>query len=361
MQSLRRRLGADPPARTALSALIALAIAGGGASAGSQDTDAWIAEVESGRAQEFVRPPRLEWLPRGAPFQAARSRVSSAIPIECPAPGFEMRRLEGAFADPETDRVVAGEGADPLEVKVALAHLLDAQLHPERVREAAALPGDAGEALRALLAASACAAAQGGFGPAPEQPAGEPFSGPMQEVLEPGAGAGLVRSATAAASTFLQHQADREAVFRRPPRSTAELLFPGRWERDEGARQLLGQPPSPTDCRAVRDESLGVFSFVRALVERGGRVPTGVFEGWEGDRVVVYACEDGRRPWVYVALFSRDGDAADFSAAAGTLLPAELARPFEVEARGRRAVAWRDLEAADARSFASALRAERSR
>lgn len=354
------RVGIAPFA--ALAALPALAAAAALASSPAPERDlaTWIGEVEAARGHRFVRPPRVEWLP-AADFDAARAGLEGTFPIDCPAPGFALRRITSALADPAADRVLAAEEADARDVGVALAHLLDAQLHPELVREAAALGGDRGETLRALFAANACAVAQGGFGPAPEAPAEDPFPGPFQEVREPGAGSRLLVNPTAAASAFLQRQSDRDAVFRRPPISSAELLFPGRWERQEGATCLIGPALSFPGCRVTGDETLGVFSLVRELEHRGGRVPSGVFSGWEGDRAVRYACEDGRRPWVYVGLFARAEDAADFSAAAETLLSAELARPLEADADGRRAFAWHGLEAADTRAFAAALAAERCR
>ena len=53
------------------------------------------------------------------------------IPSACPGPAFGMREVSGAFADPKADRVVATVGADALDVRVALAQLLDAQHYPE--------------------------------------------------------------------------------------------------------------------------------------------------------------------------------------------------------------------------------------
>jgi hypothetical protein len=347
------------PRGTRLLALVTLLLWATGA-APSPPISNWVDEVEAARGLPFVRPPSIVWVNAKESSASSREPVGENTPIECPAPGFTTQPVTNAWTDPAADQVMAREGARALEVKVALARLLDAQHYPGLVEEAATLPGDAGLTLRALLAASACASAQGGFGPAPPQPSGDPFTEPTVEVKEPGAGAPLVRTPMLAAHTFLQQQPDREAVFRRPPRSTAELLMPARWARGEGPWRLVGEAPKQRSCDVARDESLGVFAYAEALVKRGGRVPSAIFTGWEGDRLIRFRCGDGSQPWVYVAQFAREPDADAFAAAAARLLPADLARPLEARSDGRRAVAWHALPAATTLSFAASLDAEPS-
>lgn len=311
--------------------------------------------VEAARGLAFERPPRLVRIEAGPSFETALRGIPDRIAIECPAPGFTVRLVESAVADPATDRVLASSDASPDDVRVALAHLLDAQHHPALVKSAAHRTGDAGVALRGLLAASACATAQGGLGePPPPGPSDEPLPPARLEVAANPDGVRLLRSATLVATTFLSKLPDREAAFRQPPLSTLELLVLGRWE--PGAPlELTGAPPEEPGCRVERDESLGVLALLRELTRAGGDVPSGALAGWRGDRLITFSCEDERTPWLYVAQLERARDAEDLRAAADSLLPEELARPLAARASGQRVLAWHGVDEARAQAFAAGL------
>jgi hypothetical protein len=345
-----------------LVALLGLAAMSGRPSAAApapRPFDLAVSEIETARGLRFLRTPHLESVAGREAFQAVVATVAERISGACPGPAFGMREVTTAFADPQADRVVATVDADALDLRVALAQLLDAQHYPELAKRAAHASGDRGIAERALLMASACAAAQGGLGPTPSGDGGDPFAEPVLEIDAPSpSDTALFRTPLLLTTEFLRRQTDREAPFRRPPRSTAELLIPGRWERGEGPVALVGAAPAITGCRVVRDESIGVFSLARAFLSRGGSVPRGAFVGWQGDRYVAFDCDEGDDPWVYVALFSRKRDAADFRGAAELLLPSELPRPLARRAEGRRVTAWHALDEARARAFSASLEAQ---
>ena len=315
---------------------------------------ATVHEVEAARGLSFLRPPSVERVTSEA-FASARSALPHPIPIACPGPGFRLRSVETAFANLDADRVIARTDADPVDVRVALAHLLDAQHYPALARDAARRPGDAGVAERALFEASACASAQGGLGPRPEGDAGDPFAEPILEVDAPSEAVVLLGTPILVATEFLRRQPDREAPFRSPPRSTADLLIAERWEHREAPLELVGAAPSEAGCEVVLDESVGLFALIRSFLGSGGRVPRGAFAGWRADRHVALDCGGGRKPWVYVAAFDRKRDAADFHDAADSILPAEWERPFEACALGRRVIAWHDLDGTRARAFGTGL------
>jgi hypothetical protein len=354
---MKRRSGSRSSAAT-LVALLGLAILIARPSAAALPFDLSVCEIETARGLRFLRTPQLESVAGTEAFEAARSTDAERIAPACPGPAFGMREITDAFADPQADRVVATIDASAIDLRFALAQLLDAQHYPELARRASRARGDQGIAERALLMASACAAAQGGLGPAPSGDGGDPFADPVVELDQPSEGGALFSTPLLLATEFLRRQTDREAPFRRPPRSTAELLIPGRWERGEGPLALVGAAPAIAGCRVVRDESIGVFSLARAFLSRAGSVPRGAFVGWRGDRYVALDCDEGDDPWVYVALFSRRRDAADFRGAAELLLPLEFPRPLAQHAEGRRVTAWHALDEARARAFGASLEAQ---
>jgi hypothetical protein len=311
-----------------------------------------VALVERDRGLEFRHVPAYERVATtDDPDYRALAESPRRLRVECPGAGFTMVEQTGAVADFAGDRVVALRDADAQAVRVALGQLLDAQHYPDLIHDAATLPGDEGMARRGLLAASSCAAAQGGLGPVPAEPAADPFADPTLEVPEPVGDLSIFRTANLAASGLLRRQADREAPFRRPPHSTAELFVPGLWERGRKALPIDGAIPEPAGCKRDRDESVGVFVLVRALAARGGSVPRGAVAGWRGDRLVTFACEDGREPWIYTATLESAGDADDFRAAVDRLLPSDLPRPIEVAGDGTRVSVWHELPEMEARGF----------
>jgi hypothetical protein len=271
-----------------------------------------------------------------------------------------MQGIAEALPDLDRDRVLATAQAEPLAIRVALAQILDAQHYPEWIRGAGSLAGDAGVAQRGLIAASACAAAAGGLGPAPSEPPADPLAEATLRMDPTSDDLSLFRTASLAASGFLQRQADREAPFRRPPRSTAELLVPGLWERSRPPVEIGGDLTPPPGCEPDRDESLGVFALLLGFAEHGGAIPRGALAGWHGDRLLTFTCENGREPWLYSAAFENEGDAEDFRRAADALLPKDLARPIEIASDGVRVSAWHDLPEKSARAFGAPRdRAER--
>ncbi|MCC6640777.1 MAG: hypothetical protein IT386_06410 [Deltaproteobacteria bacterium] len=318
-----------------------------------------VEETETARGQRFLRPPALAWADAGDAALAPLERERLELPLLRSAPGFfQLRTVDTAFADRERDRIVAIPPGDVSDLRVALASLLDAQLYPDLVRDAALLPGDPGLAQRGMLAASARATADGGLGPVPSGPRMDPFSEAVLRVTHPvGTSTSLV-TPIFAATEFLQGFSDREAPFRRPPLSTFEILVPGAWERAEPPVLLIGPEPRLGSCTVAGDESLGVFRLGVALIERGGSVPGVALGEWRGDRLVTWRCADGSAPWLYVAELGSDRGAEALRDAAEALLPASLARPLAASAHDRRAIVSHGVPEAAQREFVAALRGE---
>jgi hypothetical protein len=316
--------------------------------------DAWIARTESARGLTFIRRPQLEIVdPGAAALQALRD--ANAIPLVVPSGLLFTRPLERTAADRTRDRVVAAAPIAEDEVRVALAFLLDAQHHPNLVGDAERSAGDVGVALRALVAASALATANGGLGSASEGPLPDAFEDPRIEIEADPDGDLFGPEPVLAAQGFLRAIDDREAAFRAPPLSTEQILRPQRWVQSDRPARLVGPPPLRAGCTIARDESVGVYALARGLIQRGGSVASQAFRSWYGDRVVAWRCDDGRTPWIYVAVLDDEDGARRFADAAALLLPTEWPEAEGIGRRGRRAFAFHGVGAAEADAFATRL------
>lgn len=321
--------------------------------------DALVAAVEEARGLRFIQRPTLDLVTADDPrLEGLRARAA-ALPLVRPTGSLALPPLERTFAEADRARVVAIAPPSDTELRVALAHVLDAQHYPGLVAYAPRLAGDPGLAVRALLAASALATAQGGLGPAPDEPLVDGLSAATgRDRIEPVPAAALGSSPILAAVGFLRALEDREAAFVRPPLSTGQILRPARWKQSDRPVALDGPPPAIEGCTLERDESLGLFALVRGLLIRGGRSPGSALAAWRGDRIVVAACagvEDA--PWIYVIELGGEREAEALRGSIRSLLPDELAGEGQAAQIGRRIVAWSGWPDEAATSFASALTA----
>ncbi len=309
-------------------------------------------EAESARGLAFVRRPTLERIPAAdASFEALRA---SSTPLFVREGLIRLELVTGAAPDAARDRIVALEEAPEQDLRIALGALLDAQHHPELARLAPDASGDPGLTLRALVAASALATAQGGLGPTPDEPPVDPLGGPTFDIPEPVSPEVFLRTPLLAAMGFLRSLRDRERAFVAPPLATLLLLRPALYP---GTLPLVldGGAAAGPGCLVARDESVGAFRLARTVVARGGSVPAAAIGGWRGDRLVEETCLGDRGAWRYVVLLEDADAAAEFASAAESLLPEELSRPFAVERTGDRVVAVHGGSRSAARAWAESL------
>ncbi|RIK92670.1 MAG: hypothetical protein DCC71_24370, partial [Proteobacteria bacterium] len=298
--------------------------------------DGWIARTERARGLAFVRAPLVAIVDAGDPALAAL-RDAAAVPLVRSSGMVFTEPLANAAVDLARDRVVAARPPAETEILVALAHLLDAQRYPHLVQTAARAPGDVGVALRALLAASALSTANGGLGPAPEEPPADPFAAPRIAAETPDAGTLFPEVPVLAAQGFLRALGDREDAFRAPPLSTEQILRVARWRAGDRPVRLAGPPPVVPGCTLARDASFGVWAQVRALLGRGGDAPSRVFAAWRGDRALAWRCAGDATAWIYVLELDDEASARAFAASGDALLPSEWAPAQHAGRRGRRA------------------------
>lgn len=342
--------------RSTLATALVL-LAGPAAAQPLTPADSRVRALEVARGLAFLRTPALERVDDDDPALRALRERPDLVPLHRTTGIAREERVERAIADPARDRVLATRAASDAEIALALAHLIDAQRYPTLVARAARATGDPGEALRALLAASAFLTANGGAGPVPEKPPLDVFAGPFFEISAPVSTRAFLRTPFLAATGLIRATADREGLFRAPPLSTEQVLRPARWAGSDRPLRLAGALPALPGCSVVRDESLGLFPLVRSVVERGGRVAGRALAGWGGDRLVVEDCA-GRSAWLYVIVLDEPGDAADFVEAVDLLLPAELERPFVARQRERRVIAAHGVDADLATAFGVGLTAQ---
>jgi hypothetical protein len=333
---------------------------GGAPLAAGADADpvglaALVARTEELRGLRFVRRPTLELVAAGderLPALLAANAERRPLPVAGQVPA--EAGAGSCFPLFESARVLCLAPAGESELREALARLLDAQVYPRLVALAPGLPGDPGVALRALLAASALAAADAGFPPAPAEP---PRGALALETLEIPPGESADHILLFAAALFLAVQPDREKPFRTPPLSTKQLLSPPAYLASERPALLEGAAPALAGCRPAQDESVGAGRLLATLAGGGGSVPGRLLAGWKGDRAVRFACDGAGDPWLYVAEFAEEAQAEAFAKEGGALLPGELSRPLALERIGRRVVFFHGLAPPVARSWAAALEA----
>ena len=320
--------------------------------------DALIGATEAARGLSFVQRPVLEVLDEGDPrFAAVRAAMAFALEGGGgPSGGVSAERVA---VDAARARIVALRPVAPEQVRLALAFLLDAQHYPTLVDAARRATGDVGLTLRGLLLGSALATAGGGLGPPPEAPAtpaADPLAGPRFRGDE--ALAGLLGPLPAlAAQGYLRGREDREAAFRAPPLSTEQLLRPAEGHGADRPVWLAGAIATPPGCAVASDESVGLYTLLRALVQRGAEVPARGLGAWSGDRLVRWRCGEDSASWLYVAELEDEAGARAFAAAAPELLPLDLGGEPILQRRGRRVVVSVGLAAADADAIARRLEA----
>ncbi len=298
-----------------------------------------VARIEERRGLRFVRRPLLA-LVTADDERLAGLRVAGRDTNRC------LPDLAGAS-------VVCVATVEADGVALALAQLLDEQHYPELVARAERLAGDPGRALRALLAASAEAAARQGIGPPFEE---IPPGLLEQETLEVERTEATETLLPLAATLLLRAQRDREAPFRDPPLSTRQLLSPRDYRAGIRPVLLRGTPPEALDCEPVTDESVGPAALLTAVTRVGGTVPAAPLAAWRGDRAVQLACRDDRKPWIYAAEFDDPAAAASFAASAEAFLPGSLPRPFALLVASRRVLVWHDIGRDRAIDWAAQLR-----
>ena len=345
---------------------------------GDADTDGFaslVQSVERARGLHFVRWPMLVVMDPGAPELAALERQARAF---MPLPEAEGRRslpsgaqagktgtrdatpglAAAAFPDFERAEVIASPPLRAEGVRRALGRLIDGQHYPRLVEAAPRVPGDAGIALRALLAVSADATAAGSWFPGglhlPEAEA--PLNAARIEGVVRGKPAFDVVTGPLQSAGFLMLSLDDpEQAFRRPPLSTKQLLSPATYLASDRPTRLVGVPPVLAHCQVVEDESVGVLRLLIGLSRSGGSLSGESLARWKGDRLVRLSCDDGRAPWIYVAEFVGQPAPRDFADRIDALLPGDLARPVRSVTLGRRIVASSGLDAEVATAFARTL------
>ena len=324
--------------------------------------DALVEETEAARGLHFVRRPELVLLEPDAPERARLEAdakgldpsVAGSAPPSKPAPGAPAP----AYVDVDAARVYAAPPPAPVSIRMALARLIDAQNYPRLVELAPRLRGDAGLAVRSLLAASVSATSSNSW-------RRTPFEGPELDLLGRPRIEGRVngipqfggQTAWLVAAVFLAQRDDREEPFRKPPLSTKQLLSPHAYTGSDRPVRLVGPPPLVSGCELTSDESLGVFAMLAALSAVGGSAPGPALASWQGDRLLRFRCADGAKPWIYVAELARADEAPGFVAALDALLPSDLVRPLGTTRSGRRAAAWSGLPGAAVRDYAEGLEA----
>ena len=318
--------------------------------------DTWIQETETARGLAFVRRPTLETFEPDTPaFEALRAAMP--FPLERREGPWGSRPAERVTVDVARAHVAALRPVDGEEVLLALAFLLDAQHYPRLVENAAAATGDVGRTLRGLLVASAIATARGGYELAP--PDAEPPPDLLaEERLEPNPAMGPFGPLPVfAAQVYLHAQRDREAAFRAPPISSEQLLRPTQGHGADRPAWLAGAIAAPAGCELASDESLGVWTLLHGLIQRGVGAPARGLAAWTGDRLVRWRCEDERAAWLYVAQLDDEAGARAFAAIVPLLLPPDLEGDAILQRRGRRVVVASGLAAAEADAIARSLRA----
>jgi hypothetical protein len=318
--------------------------------------DTWIHATETARGLAFVRRPTLEILEPDAPaFEALRAAMP--FPLERREGPWGSRPAERVAVDVPRARVAALRPVDDEEVLLALAFLLDAQHYPRLVENAARATGDVGRTLRGLLVASAIGTARGGYELDP--PAAEPLPDLLaEERLEPNPAMGPFGALPVfGAQVYLHAQRNREAAFRAPPLSSEQLLRPAQGHGADRPAWLAGAVAAPAGCEVASDESLGVWTLLYGLIERGAEAPARGLAAWTGDRLVRWRCEPERAAWLYVAQLDDEAGAHAFAAVIPLLLPPDLEGDPLLQRRGRRVVVSSGLAPAEADAIARSLRA----
>lgn len=318
--------------------------------------DSWIQATEAARGLAFVRRPTLETFAPDAPaFEALRAAMP--FPLERREGPWGSRPAERVAVDISRAHVAALRPVDSDEVLLALAFLLDAQHYPRLIENAAGATGDVGRTLRGLLVASAIATARGGY--ALDPPDAEPLPDFLaEERLEPNPAMGPFGALPVfAAQVYLHAQQDREAAFRAPPVSSEQLLRPAQGHGADRPAWLAGAIAAPAGCEVASDESVGVWTLLYGLIQRGASAPARGLAAWTGDRLVRWRCEDERALWLYVAELDDEAGARAFAAIVPLLLPPDLEGDPILQRRGRRVSVSSGLTPAEADVIARSLRA----
>lgn len=316
--------------------------------------DELVAAAEQARGLPFVRRPALVLVDPDAPAPAGRAEAVGAMAAtEAPATPEEAR----VWIEPDAALVFARRPPDVGALRLALGHLLDAQQFPRLAELAPRLQGDAGLAVRGLLAGSARATASGRWLRSGGGEAGELLASLPEWLSHPDRiPQATFGDAAALAPLLLFQLEDPNQAFRRPPLSTLQLMSPAAYHARRPLR-LLGTPPALPGCRVSRDESVGVLRLLHGAAAGGLAPGDESIAAWRGDRLVRYACEEERAPWLYVVELDDEGSARSFEPRIGARLPRELARPAASAGAGRRVVAWHALPSEAALGFASRLEA----
>lgn len=316
--------------------------------------DQWIQTTETARGLAFVRRPTLEALEPDSPaFEALRAAMP--FPLERRDGPWGSQPAEDVAVDVARAHVAVLRPVNGDDVLLALAFLLDAQHYPRLVENAAAATGDLGRTLRGLLVASAIVTTRGGFGLEPPD-AEPPIDLLAEERLEPNPEMGPFGPLPVfAAQVYLA--AHREAAFRAPPLSSEQLLRPAQGRGADRPAWLAGMIAAPAGCEVASDESLGVWTLLQSLIQRGASAPARGIAAWAGDRRVRWHCEEGRAAWLYVAQLDDEAGARAFASIVPLLLPPDLDGDATLQQRGRRVVVSTGLAAGEADAIARRLEA----
>ncbi|MBW8873556.1 MAG: hypothetical protein JF614_01215 [Acidobacteria bacterium] len=104
-----------------------------------------------------------------------------------------------------------------------------------------------------------------------------------------------------------------------PPRSTEQILHPGKWHTRRDDPVVVRLPDLAADLPGYRKAAEGVMGelSIRSLLHGGGadRARAVVAaEGWGGDRFAVYEKKEGGRLLVWVSEWDTEADAQEFQA-----------------------------------------------
>lgn len=251
------------------------------------------------------------------------------IPLALDYPALLVELLTEQIAgyyDPDTKKLTISKSAgdDPAWAEMVLAHEIDHGLQDQafdlkRFEELPDSEGDAAAARRALVEGDGIALMIEVILARTGSPA--PWSNPeVADTIEkamtvPGNGDGLDKAPLAIREAMIfpyraglsfvaalrrrQPWSAVDAAFGKPPRSTEQILHPERYLAGDEPVPISSTPPTALrGFVAVQDTVWGELGFSLFLRAHGLDAGTSTLAatGWGGDRAVVYARPDDRRP-----------------------------------------------------------------
>jgi hypothetical protein len=130
-----------------------------------------------------------------------------------------------------------------------------------------------------------------------------------------------------------------------PPASTEQVLHASERRADFAVLDLSPLwAEAPAGCSAVRENTLGELGVSVLLQNLAGATDPAAWEGWDGDRFLVFDCA-GRPALLWLSFWDSQSDALEFAAAYAAVGPAlaasaGLPQPPRVERSGRRVLVY---------------------